>query len=152
MQVTVRRASVGDAAALAGLRWRELTEFGGQSELDSGAFVDAFCSWVGDHVGTHLPFLVEVDGDVAGMAWLMVAQRVPSPERQHRRCGDVQSVYVVPELRDRGIGAALLEAVLAEARRLELEHVTVHSSDLAVPLYQRVGFQHDRCWLRWIPE
>jgi hypothetical protein len=40
----------------------------------------------------------------------------------------VQSVYVVPELRDGGIGAALQEAVLAEAGRLELEHVTVHSS------------------------
>jgi GNAT superfamily N-acetyltransferase len=152
MQVTVRRASVGDATALAGLRWRGLTESGRSIELDEGAFVDAFSAWVSGHVATHLPFLVEADGDVAGMAWLMVAERVPSPERRHRRCGDVQSVYVLPELRDRGIGAALLEVVLAEARTLELEHVTVHSSDGAVRFYQRAGFQHDQCWLRWEPE
>jgi len=61
-------------------------------------------------------------------------------------------VYVVPELRDRRIGAALLAAVLAVARGLELEHVTVHSSDRAVPLYQRAGFRHERLWLRWLPE
>ncbi|MFU8854341.1 GNAT family N-acetyltransferase [Micromonospora sp. SL1-18] len=50
------------------------------------------------------------------------------------------------------LGAALLEAVLAEARRLELEHVTVHSSDRAVPFYERLGFQHDRRLLYWKPE
>ncbi|GAB3171084.1 acetyltransferase (GNAT) family protein [Micromonospora palomenae] len=33
-----------------------------------------------------------------------------------------------------------------------LEHVTVHSSERAVPFYQRVGFQHDQRWLRWQPE
>ena len=99
-------------------------------------------------MATHLPFLAEVDGDAAGMAWLMVADRVPASAGQRRRFGDVQSMYVVPELRDRSIGAALLEAVLAEARGLALEHVTVHSSDRAVPLYERAGFRHGRSWLR----
>ncbi len=101
---------------------------------------------------THLPFVAEVDDDVVGMAWLAVVERVPSPERRRRHSGDVQSVYVLPQLRDRGIGGALLEAVLAEAGRLRLEHVTVHSSDRAVPLYQRGGFQPDPCWLRWKSE
>ena len=152
MQVTVRRASADDAAELAGLRFRWTAEESGRRELDKGAFVDAFSAWVNEHIATHLPFLVEVDGDVTGMAWLFVADRVPAPERQHRRFGDVQSVYVVPELRGRRVGAALMEAVLAEARRLELEHVTVHSSDRAVPVYQRAGFEHEQRWLRWIPE
>jgi GNAT superfamily N-acetyltransferase len=151
VEVTVRRGSLGDAAALAGLRLQALAESGGDGELDSGAFVEAFTAWVGDHLDTHLAFLAEVDGAVAGMAWLLVAERVPSPERRDRRFGDVQSVYVLPQLRDRAIGAALLAAVLAEARRLDLEHVTVHSSDRAVPLYQRAGFGPDPRWLRWLP-
>ncbi len=119
--------------------------------MPDAGFLEQFVSWVSDHLSTHLPFVAEVDDDVVGMAWLMVAERVPSPERRYRQCGDVQSVYVIPELRDRGIGAALLRAALAEAARLELEHVTVHSSDQAVSLYQRVGFQNDRRWLRWKP-
>lgn len=84
------------------------------------------------------------------MAWLMVADRPPVPGRPARRSGDVQSVYVVPELRDGGIGAALLDAVLRRAVELDLEHVTVHSTERAVPFYQRAGFRHDPRWLRWL--
>jgi GNAT superfamily N-acetyltransferase len=152
MHVTVREATAADAAALGGLRWRELTEERGYTGTDRVAFLDLFSTWVINHLSTHLPFLAEMDDEVVGMAWLMVADRVPTPARQLRRCGDVQSVYVVAELRDSGIGAALLEAVLAEARKLDLEHVTVHSSERALPFYQRVGFQHDQRWLRWRPE
>lgn len=152
MQVTVRKAAEVDAAALGGLRWRRLTEERGYTGTDRADFLALFASWMADHVSTHLPFLAEVDGEVVGMAWLMVGDRVPTPERRLRRSGDVQSVYVVPELRDSGIGAALLESVLVAARSLDLEHVTVHSSGRAVPFYQRVGFQHDQRWLRWQPE
>jgi GNAT superfamily N-acetyltransferase len=152
MQVTVRKATAADAAALAGLRWRWPADERGYAGTDRAAFLELFSAWVIEHLSTHLPFLAEVDDRVVGMAWLMVADRVPSPARRHRRTGDVQSVYVVPELRDSGVGAALLDAVLAEACRLELEHVTVHSSDRAVPFYQRVGFWHGQHWLRWRPE
>lgn len=152
MRVTVRKATAADAAALARLRWRWPAEERGYAGTDSAAFLELFSAWVIEHLSTHLPFLAEVDDHVVGMAWLMVADRIPSPARRDRRFGDVQSVYVVPELRDSGVGAALLDAVLAEACRLELEHVTVHSSDRAVPFYQRVGFQHGQRWLRWRPE
>ncbi|MFR9779060.1 GNAT family N-acetyltransferase [Micromonospora sp. MS34] len=150
--MTVRVAAAADAAALARLRWRQATDEGGYRGADRVAFLELFTDWLANHLPTHLPFVAEVDGDVVGTAWLMVADRVPGPGRPRRRDGDVQSVYVVPERRDSGVGATLLEAVLAEARRLELEHVTVHSSERAVPLYQRVGFQHDQRWLRWQPE
>ena len=152
MRAIVRKATGSDTAALAGLRLRALVEGAGSAGPDAVTFVALFSAWVSDHVFTHLPFVAVVDDEVVGMAWLMVAERVPSPERRHRLSGDVQSVYVVPESRGGGIGAALLEVVLAEAHRLELEHVTVHSADRAVSLYERSGFQHDGRWLRWKPE
>ena len=150
--VTVRKATAADAVGLAGLRLGRLSEEDGHGDVDRVAFAASFSAWVGDHLETHLPFVAEVGGEVVGMAWLMIAERVPGATRPYRRCGDVQSVYVVPGKRDSGIGAALMDAVLAEADRLALEHVTVHSSDRAVPFYQRAGFQHHRAWLRWEPE
>ncbi|MGK5737471.1 GNAT family N-acetyltransferase [Micromonospora sp. URMC 103] len=150
--VTVRAATAEDAPALGGLRWRRLTEERGYTGTDRDDFIALFTTWTADHLSTHLPFLAEVDGEVVGMAWLMVADRVPSPTGRRRRFGDVQSVYVVPELRGGGIGAVLLEAVLATARQLDLEHVTVHSTEEAVRFYERRGFAHDERWLRWRPE
>ena len=78
--------------------------------------------------------------------------RVPTVSKYARRGGDVQSVFVVPELRDRRVGALLMGAVLDEARRLELEHVTVHSSPRAVAFYERNGWDHDPEWLSWAAE
>jgi GNAT superfamily N-acetyltransferase len=151
MQVIVRKATPGDAAALAGLRWQMSAKDRANPGPDHD-YVASFSAWVSDHSSTHLPFLAEVDDGTVGMAWLMVAERPPDPARPYRRCGDVQSVYVVPSLRGRGIGAVLLDAVLAKAGELELEHVTVHSSERAVPLYLRSGFRHDERWLSWNPE
>jgi GNAT superfamily N-acetyltransferase len=152
MRMTVRKATAADAVELAGLRWRWATEERDYAGIDRAGFLELSCTWTVEHLSTHLPFLAEVDDRVVAMAWLMVSDRVPSPARRHRSAGDVQSVYVVPELRDGGVGAALLDAVLVEARGLHLEHVTVHSSDRAIPFYQRIGFQNDRRWLRWEPE
>jgi GNAT superfamily N-acetyltransferase len=151
MQVTVRKATPDDAVTLAGLRWHATSQGSGYSEPVREAFVESFAAWVSDNVSTHLPFIAEVDDDVVGMAWLMIAERVPGPGQPCRRCGDVQSVYVLPMMRARGIGAALMDAVLAEAGKLALEHVTVHSNDGAMPFYLRAGFEHDQHWLRWEP-
>ena len=147
MHVTVRTASTVDATALAGLRVRARSESGAARGSDPDGFVDALSAWMSTHLSTHRPFVAEVDGRIVGMAWLVVVERVPSPERRRRRSGDVQSVYVRPELRNRGVGAALLDAVLAEARSLGLEHVTVHSSEGAVSLYRRAGFEAAETWL-----
>jgi GNAT superfamily N-acetyltransferase len=137
---------------MAGLRWRDSIEGGFAHATDRESYVASFATWASEHMSTHRPFVAEMDGEVVGMAWLMVGERVPSPANQHRLFGDVQSVYVAPEVRNDGIGAAMLKELLAEAFRLGLEHVTVHSSNQAVPLYERVGFGCDRRWLRWEPE
>jgi GNAT superfamily N-acetyltransferase len=148
MDVTVRRASDVDAPALAGLRWRRATQDHGYQGDNLSEFVATLGDWMRGHPG-HRAFVAEAGGEVVGMAWLAVVDRVPTATRYARRGGDVQSVFVLPELRDRGVGARLMAAVLDEARHLGLEHVTVHSSPRAVPFYERNGWDHDPEWLSW---
>ena len=108
----VRRGGPADVPVLAALR-------------DIGAEqIDAYAAWVAAHAETHLPFVAEVDGVVVGAAWLLVAERVPGNGSLDRRYGDIQSVSVRAEFRNRGIGAALMAAILAEARDRRLMHVT----------------------------
>jgi GNAT superfamily N-acetyltransferase len=109
----------------------------------------AYADWVAAHAETHLPFVAEVDGYVVGAAWLLVAERVPRNNSLDRRYGDVQSVMVREEYRNQGIGAALMAAILAEARTRDLSHVTVHSGRRAVGFYLRNGFSHHRQLLLW---
>jgi GNAT superfamily N-acetyltransferase len=132
-------AGVADVAALAELRGIESDKLA------------SYAGWVAAHAETHLPFVAEVDGYVVGVAWLLVAERVPSNESLERRYGDVQSVMVREEYRNQGTGAALMAAILAEALTRDLLHVTVHSGRRAVDFYVRNGFGHHRQLLLWEP-
>jgi GNAT superfamily N-acetyltransferase len=149
MTMTTRAATADDAPTLAELSWRFRTERRDPGGADRGEYLAYFAGWVVDHLATHLPFVVEVDGTIVGMAWLMPCERVPSPRNRIRRTGDVQSVYVVPGFRDRAIGSALLAAVLRSAGDLGLERVTVHSSERAVTFYRRNGFRSEDQLLHW---
>jgi GNAT superfamily N-acetyltransferase len=137
--VIVRRASVADVPALAELR-----------DID-GDKLGAYAGWVAAHAATHLPFVAEIDGYVVGAAWLLVAERVPGNESLDRWYGDIQSVMVREEYRNRGIGGALMAAILIEADTRGLLHVTVHSGRRAVDFYLRNGFNHHRQLLLWEP-
>ncbi|MEV6963748.1 GNAT family N-acetyltransferase [Hamadaea sp. NPDC051192] len=135
----VRRAGVADVAVLAELR-----------SID-GDGIGTFADWVAAHAETHLPFVAEIDGTVVGAAWLLIAERIPGNGSPERWYGDIQSVMVREEHRNRGIGAALMSAILTEARTRGLLHVTVHSGRRAVDFYLRNGFSHHRQLLLWEP-
>jgi len=140
-----------DAAGLADLRWRWYEERNGGSGAAADEFRKWFPAWLADNITTHLPYVAVVDNQVCGAAWLALGSRVPTLGQPHRPSGDVQAVFVVQELRNHGIGAALLAAILNEARQRGLQHVTVHAARQAITFYQRLGFTADGSWLAWTP-
>jgi GNAT superfamily N-acetyltransferase len=150
MHVTARKAASVDASTLALMRWRWHLERRGEPAACESTFLQSMTAWVVDHMSSHVPFVAEVDGRVAAMAWLALSERVPSPGSADRRTGDLQAVYVLPELRSSGVGPVLLEAVFVYARQLRLERITVHSSERAVPFYLRHGFDEDN-WFEKTP-
>ncbi|MGW4486524.1 GNAT family N-acetyltransferase [Amycolatopsis sp. NPDC004368] len=139
-KVEIRPARADEFEAVAQLRWRWVAEREGLPDAGRAAFVREFAAWSREHAATHR-CLVAVRADrVIGMAFLAVTARVPAPLVFARASGDVQCVYVVPEARDDGIGGRLIDATLGLAAELGLERVTVHSSERAVPAYERHGF------------
>jgi GNAT superfamily N-acetyltransferase len=141
MDAAVRLATDAELEAVARLRWRWVRESGGEVLPARDAYAAAAAAWAREHADSHVPLVAVADGEVVGMAWLAIQARVPSPRALERRSGDLQSCYVVPEHRGAGLGRRLAEAVLEEARRRGLEHVTVHSSVDAIPVYERAGFR-----------
>ncbi len=136
---------------VAELRWDgEVRDDPGPAET-RGHFVDSFQQWGADHDASHLCLVgVDPDDDVVAFGFVALTPRVPSPSVATRRSADIQTVFVVPALRNSGIGGRLIDLLVGLAREQGAEHVTVHSSPGAVTAYERAGFTHDPLMLNQI--
>jgi len=77
--------------------------------------------------GGALHLLAFVDGNLVGCARLLPG-------------GRIGRMAVLPEWRRQGVGGALLQALIASARRQGLQQVTLSAQVHAIPFYQHHGF------------
>lgn len=106
---------------------------------DAG-FEARFQDWLDREGDRRLCWLAEVDGEPAGMVNLAVFTRMPRPGKPDSSWGYLGNAYVRPGHRDRGVGSALVAALLAYARAQGLVRVVLSPSARSVPFYERAGF------------
>ncbi|MGN6334200.1 MAG: GNAT family N-acetyltransferase [Motilibacteraceae bacterium] len=105
-------------------------------------FAVELAQWWSAHRDSHAAFVARLsDTELAGMAWVAMLPRAPRPGATGRLGADIQSVFVLPQHRGQGIGAALVAAACDRAADAGAVTVTVQSSPRAVPLYERLGFE-----------
>ncbi len=151
--VVIRASRTEDLPTVADLRWRwSVDEDGAAPAGTPEAFRRAMTAFALDHAETHRCVVAEQDGVVVGMAWLAIVARPPTPDRPERTTADVQTVYVAPEARGRGVAQRLVAALLEGAVEAGVERTTVHSSVVGEPLYRRLGFGDARRLLQLPPE
>ena len=140
--IAYRILEKADAPAFRDIRLRSLREhpdmFGSTPE-----------EW-GEDIRTYIDRIVECpvfgafhDAQIVGMAILGVTGR---DRTKTRHKVEIWSVYTAPQMRGRGIGRAMLERVIEEARRrgYEAAMLTVASHNKAARrLYESLGF---RCY------
>jgi GNAT superfamily N-acetyltransferase len=139
-QVSVRQATPADAEALAALRW----QWGHDAPPEAGdpgweRYKEHLVGWMTEHEKTHIAFVAEHGGEAIGMAWLALLPRVPAPDSFTRVGADLQSVYVKPEWRGRGIGIRLVNTVVEEGSG-QAKHMTVRTGRSATSFYPQFGF------------
>ncbi len=92
-----------------------------------GSYVRAWIAYAGERA--------------AGSAVLTMAPSLPRPGRAASLDGRVRSVYVIPELRRCGIGAALTRAAIEGAEAAGIDRLTLGASVAGAPLYASLGFR-----------
>ena len=140
-EIEVRRLTPADASAYRALRLRALWEFP-QAFTSSHADDEKLPLEATEKRlnSSHRRFWgAFLDGDLVGMVGL---DRETRPKNQHK--ATVVGLYVAHEQMGCGIGRALLEALVEDARAwgLELLVLTVtHAESSARRLYERCGFR-----------
>jgi GNAT superfamily N-acetyltransferase len=132
--VRVRLAGADDIAAIAALR----AQWTG-ADSDS-AFQQRFVEWLEGEGDRRLVWLATLAAEPAGMATLLEYHRMPRPDRLDSRWGYVGNMFVRADLRNRGIGSALLAAVIAESEGRGYARLVLSPTQRAVPFYRRAGF------------
>ncbi|HZX68216.1 MAG TPA: GNAT family N-acetyltransferase [Candidatus Elarobacter sp.] len=142
MSYAIRRATPDDAALLAEHRARVWREVGDWDEEPMARQIPIWTAWFHDAVadGRYRSWIAEEHGAAIASGSLLVYSAIPRPGSASDQEGRVQSVYVAPDARRRGIALALMRAIIADARATPLIRLVLHPSDEARPLYAALGF------------
>jgi GNAT superfamily N-acetyltransferase len=139
----IRKATLEDAAELARLRW----EFSPDEVQATDQTLEAFAQGFGDFMrrglesGGWVIWVGVGDERILANIYVHCVTKVPRPGLFGKCLGYMTNVYVESEYRNRGIGSALLEHVVAWARQQGIELLIVWPSEASQTFYQRFGFK-----------
>lgn len=85
-------------------------------------------------------WLLEENGVPIGNLWVQIVEKIPNPGNESELHAYVSNVFVLPEHRNKGGGALLLDAATDECRSFHVDTMFLWPSDESRPLYARSGF------------
>ncbi len=138
----IRSASPGDAGALARLRYEFRAALDPASESAEG-FIVRCEQWMKRRLAPGSPWrawVAEQDGEVVGMAWAMIIDKLPNPVSEPECHGYVSSLYLRPDCRGHGGGSALLSQCIAACESQGCDAIFLWPTARSRALYQRHGF------------
>jgi GNAT superfamily N-acetyltransferase len=143
-QVAVRVADERDLAALAGLRRAWLEERLGYPVEDPG-FEASFAQWWRVELPRRTFWVAEVGSPRSGYTAVgsinvLEIVHMPRPGARGGRIGHVGNAFVLASFSDRGVPAALLEAVVEHAKARRYRRLILAPTAGSAPFYRRAGF------------
>jgi len=140
-EVSIRRATINDAATLACLRYdfRTRNAPGDENRKD---FIARCEKWMADRLGdgTWYCWIAELDSNVVGNIWLNLIEKIPNPAPETEFHAYITNFFVLEELRGQGVGSRLLETALSWCRERRIHAAILWPSERSRPLYERNGF------------
>lgn len=91
--------------------------------------------------GTCRAWIAESDSKAPlGSVAMNIYTRLPSPKNPTGREGYLVHLYTLAAWRRKGVASRLLDALIAEARRLSLRRIRLHATADGRPVYELYGF------------
>jgi GNAT superfamily N-acetyltransferase len=120
--------------------WQEV---GGWTVRDLAPQVPIWAEFFKTHVadGTYVAFIAEENSIAIASGALLIHLAMPRPYLVSDRAGRVQSLFVEPAARRRGVARAIMEKLIHFADDAKLISLALRPSEDARGLYVDLGFQ-----------
>ncbi|MDO4900328.1 GNAT family N-acetyltransferase [Actinomyces sp.] len=90
--------------------------------------------------GGHIACLARLDGEPVGCGGVCLHTEMPSPDNPSGHCAYLMNVYTRPAFQGRGVGAAVVDWLIRQARARGVDKVYLEASDAGRRLYESTGF------------
>ena len=143
--ISIRRATIDDAATVARHRRQMFRDMGYDDEARLDSMMAKFLPWVETKIasGDYLAWLAvdEKEGKVVAGAALWLMDWPPHMVGSSPRRGNILNVFTEPPFRRRGLARRLMEAAIAWCRTNHVDLVILHASPEGRALYESLGFR-----------
>ena len=141
-RMRIRLARSSDFHGLAEMRYRFRTETGTVTETKS-RFMRRCTSWMRKRFRSgSYPWRCWVADDgkrLLGHICVQLVEKIPNPVNEPEFHAYLTNFYVVPEMRDQGLGKKMLNKALSWCRTRETDAVILWATVESRPLYRRCG-------------
>lgn len=94
------------------------------------------------HLNNDLFVYICCDGnEIVSCVFLLVTEKPSNPDFLNGKTGSLLNVYTKPEHRHNGYAKRLLEMMLNDAKKMELDFVELKATEDGYGLYKTVGFK-----------
>ena len=126
----VEKAGMGDIEALVKMRLCYLIEDNGSLDAqDLAAIKRDLPGYFQAHLDRDLFIYVIRDGqNIVSCAFLLIVEKPMSPAFINGRTGTVLNVYTCPSHRRKGCAKIIMEALISEAKKMEISVIGKHSN------------------------
>lgn len=143
VRVRIRLAMSDDCRALAKLRYRFRTETESPTETKS-RFLRRCTSWMRKRFRSGSSqwccWVLDDGKELLGHVCVQLFEKVPNPVNEREIHAYLTNFYVVPEMRNRGLGEKLLNKALSWCRARNADAVILWATAGSKSLYRRCGF------------
>lgn len=140
--ITIRQATMRDAAQLARLRWDFSSDRTEPKRRNFFNFLDGFSEFVNNALsgGKWWIWVAERDEKLVGNIYVQIVSRVPRPSHFVGKYGYITNLYVEPEEHSSGIDSQLLKHVMVWAQEKKLDFLMLRPSEDSVEFYEHHSF------------
>ena len=140
--ITYDNPTISDLDELVDLRLSYIiSDFGDEVEKEKDLYLENIRSYFKNNLGKNLiGFVARNNNKIVATAYLLLIEKLPNPYVKNGLCGEVLSVYTIPEYRNKGIAYKLLLNLIDYARKKNLSKIDLKATTNGHELYKKLGF------------